>query len=59
MMADPLLGLGRAVLLRRPNTEWPADLPLVAEGVDDPAHCPTVLLTHRSNLAGTDTHSPD
>ncbi len=30
----------------RPGAEWPADLPLVAERVDDPAQPPAVLVAH-------------
>jgi hypothetical protein len=40
--------------------QTPSGLPiskLVADGVDDPTDSPAVLLTHRSDLGGTGSHS--
>jgi hypothetical protein len=38
---------------KRPVT---ANLPLVAEGIDDPTYSPAVLLAHRRDLGGAGGH---
>ena len=40
----------------RPISEWPPDLPLVPERVDDPAEPPAVLVADGGELPGTLTH---
>ena len=41
-----------STLARRPLAEWPPDLPLVSEWVNNPAQAPAMLIADRGNLPG-------
>jgi hypothetical protein len=41
-----------STLARRPLAEWPPDLPLVSEWVNDPTQAPAMLIADRANLMG-------